>query len=65
LATILLADEVVHLDRGRVVDRGSHDELMARDSGYRALATAYLEAAAQRAARAELDDDAAAAGSET
>ena len=64
LATILLADEVVHLDRGRVVDRGSHDELMARDSGYRALATAYLEAAAQRAARAELDDDAAAAGSE-
>jgi len=64
LATILLADEVVHLDQGRVVDRGSHHELMLRDAGYRALATAYLEAAARRAARVHLADDAA-AGSET
>lgn len=65
LATILLADEVVHLDQGRVVDRGSHDELMARDAGYRALATAYLEAAAQHATRPDRADDDAAAGSET
>jgi ATP-binding cassette subfamily B protein len=44
LATILLADEVVHLDRGRLVDHGTHSELMARDAGYRELATAYLKA---------------------
>jgi hypothetical protein len=48
-----------------VVNLGSHDELMARDSGYRALATAYLEAAARRAEQVELAADDAAAGSET
>ena len=41
MSSVLLADEVVHLDGGRVVDRGTHAELLARDPGYRALATAY------------------------
>ena len=48
----LLADEVVHVDGGRVVDRGTHDELLARDPGYRALATAYEQETARRAAEA-------------
>ncbi|MEV0390882.1 ABC transporter ATP-binding protein [Nonomuraea sp. NPDC050643] len=50
LATIALADEVVYLDRGRVVDRGSHEELLARCAGYRNLVTAYEREEAERAA---------------
>jgi ATP-binding cassette subfamily B protein len=41
MSSVLLADEVVHLDGGRVVDRGTHAELLARDAGYRQIATAY------------------------
>jgi ABC-type multidrug transport system fused ATPase/permease subunit len=48
MASVALADEVVHLDGGRVVDRGTHAELLARDAGYRELATAYERAAAER-----------------
>ncbi len=40
-ATIALADEVVYVERGRVVDRGTHAELLQRSDGYRALVTAY------------------------
>nr|WP_121252635.1 ABC transporter ATP-binding protein [Nocardioides ferulae] len=40
-ATIGLADEVVHLEGGRVVDRGTHAELLARSPGYARLVNAY------------------------
>ncbi|MGW6775625.1 ABC transporter ATP-binding protein [Streptomyces sp. NPDC055037] len=40
-ATIALADHVVYIERGRVLDSGTPDELLARSSGYRALVTAY------------------------
>lgn len=40
-ATIELADQVVLLAEGRVRDTGTHDELLARSAGYRALLTAY------------------------
>ncbi len=40
-ATISLADEVIHLDEGRVLDRGSHLELLARNSAYARLVNAY------------------------
>lgn len=43
LASILLADHVVHVDRGRVVDAGKHAELLKRDPGYRELVLAYEE----------------------
>jgi ABC-type multidrug transport system fused ATPase/permease subunit len=49
-ATISLADEVVFVDEGRVVDRGSHEQLLARCEGYRALVTAYERDEAERAA---------------
>ncbi|SDL11309.1 ABC-type multidrug transport system, ATPase and permease component [Nonomuraea maritima] len=50
MATIALADEVVYLDRGRVVDRGRHEELIERCAGYRNLVTAYEREEAERAA---------------
>lgn len=43
LASIMLADNVVHVDAGRVVDSGSHAELLKRDAGYRELVMAYEE----------------------
>ncbi|WP_315096557.1 ABC transporter ATP-binding protein [uncultured Cellulomonas sp.] len=52
MSSVLLADEVVHVDGGRVVDRGTHDELLARDPGYRELATAYEQETARRVAEA-------------
>ena len=49
-ATIALADEVVYVENGRVVDRGSHVELLRRCEGYRQLITAYEREEAERAA---------------
>jgi ABC-type multidrug transport system fused ATPase/permease subunit len=40
-ATIALADEVVHLQDGRIIDRGTHAELLARSPGYARLVNAY------------------------
>ncbi|HET6626908.1 MAG TPA: ABC transporter ATP-binding protein [Nocardioidaceae bacterium] len=40
-ATIALADEVVYLRDGRVVDQGSHTELLDRNPGYADLVNAY------------------------
>ena len=40
-ATIGLADEVLHLDGGRIVGRGTHEELLARSPGYAGLVNAY------------------------
>ena len=40
-ATIALADEVVHLEDGRVADRGTHAELLERSSAYAHLVNAY------------------------
>ncbi|PFG38188.1 ABC-type multidrug transport system fused ATPase/permease subunit [Georgenia soli] len=49
-STIALADEIVHLDRGAVVDTGTHTELLARDAGYHELVTAYAARTAEREA---------------
>ncbi len=38
LSTISLADEIVILDEGRVVDRGTHEELLERSDLYREIA---------------------------
>ena len=34
LSTILAADTILYLDKGRIIDRGSHVELFARDGAY-------------------------------
>ena len=40
-ATIGLADEVVHLEDGRIADRGTHRELLGRSPSYARLVNAY------------------------
>lgn len=59
-ATISLADEVLFLDEGRIVDQGTHLELQERSAAYRDLVDAYEKDAARReeeaALEAELDD---------
>ena len=37
LSTVQNADEIVFIDRTGIVERGSHDALMAKDGAYRAL----------------------------
>ena len=49
-ATIALADEVIYVEQGRVVDRGTHEELLARTPGYQDIVTAYERDRAARAA---------------
>lgn len=53
-ATIMLADEVLHLESGRVVDSGRHAELLERDPGYRRLVSSYREQRAENIARGQL-----------
>jgi ABC-type multidrug transport system fused ATPase/permease subunit len=52
-ATIALADEVVYVENGRVVARGTHEELLITSPGYLKLLTAYERDAAERAALAD------------
>jgi len=40
-ATIALADEVVHLDQGRVAARGTHEQLLETSPAYAELVNAY------------------------
>ena len=50
MSSVTMADEIVHMEGGRIVDRGTHAELLVRDPGYRELATAYERETARRAA---------------
>lgn len=50
MATIASADDVVYMESGRVVDHGTHDQLLYRCTGYTRLVTAYAREAAERAA---------------
>lgn len=56
MSTITLADTIVYVENGRVLDHGSHDELLARCAGYERLVTAYAREAAERAA-VEADEE--------
>ena len=37
LSTILAADTIIYLDRGRIIERGTHAQLIERDGAYAAL----------------------------
>ena len=56
-ATIALADEVVYLEHGRVVARGTHRELLATVPGYADLVTAYEKADAEREREHAFEED--------
>jgi ATP-binding cassette subfamily B protein len=56
-ATITLADEVVYLEHGRVVARGTHGELLATVPGYADLVTAYERAEAEREREHAYDEE--------
>lgn len=62
MSSVLLADEVVHLASGRVVDSGTHEALLARDPGYAELATAYQRDSERRAAAGDDLEETAEAG---
>jgi len=48
MATIAAADEVIHLDEGRIIGQGTHAELLKRDAKYRTLLTAYERESQER-----------------
>ncbi|MBN3786904.1 thiol reductant ABC exporter subunit CydC [Burkholderia sp. Ac-20353] len=50
LSSVIGADRILVLDQGRVVDDGTHVELIARDGPYRRLMGPQLDAAAESAA---------------
>jgi len=55
-ATIALADEVIYLEHGRVVARGTHPELLATVAGYANLVTAYEREEAERVRERAYDE---------
>ncbi|MER7443057.1 ABC transporter ATP-binding protein [Micromonospora avicenniae] len=57
-ATIALADEVIYVEQGRVVARGSHTELLATVPGYADLVTAYEQAEVERVQEQPYDPEA-------
>jgi ATP-binding cassette subfamily B protein len=66
LSTVIDADEIIVLDKGRIVERGRHAELLAKEGVYAALWRRQQEAASGEAAKetpdlsaAEVEDEAA------
>ncbi|MBM3507346.1 MAG: ABC transporter ATP-binding protein/permease [Alphaproteobacteria bacterium] len=59
LSTVVDADEIIVLDKGQIVERGTHRELIARHGRYAAMWNKQQEAALYQARLAEAGADAA------
>src|SRR5215469_8695668 len=57
LSTIVNADEILVLDRGAIIERGIHRQLIARDGLYASMWNRQREAQLARDILAEVDDD--------
>jgi ABC-type transport system involved in Fe-S cluster assembly fused permease/ATPase subunit len=60
LSTIVNADEILVLDRGAIIERGTHRELIAREGLYASMWNRQREAQLARDILAEVGDDGAA-----
>jgi ABC-type transport system involved in Fe-S cluster assembly fused permease/ATPase subunit len=57
LSTVVDADEILVLDHGQIIERGRHDELVARGGHYAAMWNKQKEAAAVRERLKEVESD--------
>src|SRR5262249_2673923 len=57
LSTIVAADEIIVLDQGRIVERGTHGALLAKAGLYASMWNRQREAEAAREKLAQIDDD--------
>ena len=57
LSTIVGADEIIVLDRGAIVERGTHHELLAADGLYASMWNRQREAEEAREKLARVADD--------
>jgi ATP-binding cassette subfamily B protein len=60
LSTIVAADEILVLDHGNIVERGTHRELLAKGGLYASMWNRQREAQMAREILAESEDDASA-----
>jgi ATP-binding cassette subfamily B protein len=60
LSTIVAADEIIVLDQGAIVERGTHQQLLTRGGLYASMWNRQREAEAAREKLAQVEDDATA-----
>lgn len=57
LSTVIDADQILVLDKGQIVERGKHEELLAMDGAYASMWNRQREAAAARERLKEAEND--------
>ncbi|MGE5158269.1 MAG: ABCB family ABC transporter ATP-binding protein/permease [Gemmatimonas sp.] len=57
LSTVVAADEIIVLDQGRIVERGTHAALLAKSGLYASMWNRQREAEAAREKLAQIDDE--------